>query len=158
MAAWLPGLWREQYLNKALGSSRQLHGPPSSAFCPEASPQQSENCCPQSLVLNSWNVHGGLIDKSQKPEIARVWWCMPLIPEFGRQRQVDLWEFEASLVYILSFRPARLHNEMFSQNPKPSQTTGNVPGAIKNRIVKGMMIHISVISVLRKLRQGDFKF
>jgi hypothetical protein len=25
---------------------------------------------------------------------------MPLIPEFGRQRQADLCEFEASLVYI----------------------------------------------------------
>ena len=30
---------------------------------------------------------------------ARWWWRMPLIPAFGRQRQVDLSEFEASLVY-----------------------------------------------------------
>ena len=27
------------------------------------------------------------------------WWCMPLIPELRRQRQVDLCESEASLVY-----------------------------------------------------------
>ena len=27
------------------------------------------------------------------------WWHTPLIPALGRQRQVDLCEFEASLVY-----------------------------------------------------------
>ena len=27
------------------------------------------------------------------------WWCTPLIPALGRQRQADLCEFEASLVY-----------------------------------------------------------
>ena len=32
---------------------------------------------------------------------------MPLIPALGRQRQVDLSEFEASLVYIASSRTAR---------------------------------------------------
>ena len=32
---------------------------------------------------------------------------MPLIPEFGRQRQMDLCEFEASLVCRASFRIAR---------------------------------------------------
>lgn len=30
-----------------------------------------------------------------------------LIPELGSQRQVDLWEFEASMVYLESSRPAR---------------------------------------------------
>ena len=36
------------------------------------------------------------------------WWrCMPLIPALGRQRQVDLSEFEASLVYKGSSRTAR---------------------------------------------------
>lgn len=30
---------------------------------------------------------------------ARQWWCTPLIPEFRRQRQGDLCEFEASLGY-----------------------------------------------------------
>ena len=28
-----------------------------------------------------------------------MWWRTPLIPALGRQRQVDLYEFEASLVY-----------------------------------------------------------
>jgi hypothetical protein len=31
---------------------------------------------------------------------------MPLIPALGKQSQVDLCEFEASLVYIVSSRPA----------------------------------------------------
>ena len=32
------------------------------------------------------------------------WWRRPLIPALGRQRQVDLFEFEASLVYRASAR------------------------------------------------------
>jgi hypothetical protein len=32
---------------------------------------------------------------------------MPLVSEFGRQRQADLCKFKASLVYIASFRTAR---------------------------------------------------
>uniref|UniRef100_A0A8C6W909 Histone-lysine N-methyltransferase n=1 Tax=Nannospalax galili TaxID=1026970 RepID=A0A8C6W909_NANGA len=31
----------------------------------------------------------------------RAWWCTPLIPALRRQRQVDLCEFKASLVYIV---------------------------------------------------------
>jgi hypothetical protein len=34
-------------------------------------------------------------------------WHMPLIPAFGRQRQLDLCEFQASLVYIVGSRPDR---------------------------------------------------
>ena len=34
------------------------------------------------------------------------WWHTPLISAFGRQGQVDLYEFEASMVYI-EFWPAR---------------------------------------------------
>ena len=34
-------------------------------------------------------------------------WHMPLIPALGRQRQVELCEFEASLVYRVSSRIAR---------------------------------------------------
>jgi hypothetical protein len=36
-----------------------------------------------------------------------VWWCTPLTPVLGRQRQVDLCEFEANLVYVVSSRTAR---------------------------------------------------
>ena len=31
--------------------------------------------------------------------VSGQWWCTPLIPALGSQRQVDLCEFEASLVY-----------------------------------------------------------
>ena len=33
--------------------------------------------------------------------VAEQWWPMPLIPALGRQRQVDLCEFKASLIYKL---------------------------------------------------------
>jgi hypothetical protein len=36
--------------------------------------------------------------------VARKWWCTPLIPYLGRQRQMDLSEFEANLVYRASSR------------------------------------------------------
>ena len=35
---------------------------------------------------------------------ARQWWHMPLVPALRRQRQVDFWEFEASLFYRVSSR------------------------------------------------------
>jgi hypothetical protein len=39
--------------------------------------------------------------------LTRQWWIMSLIPEFRRQRQVDLCEFKAGLVYRISSRTAR---------------------------------------------------
>ena len=38
---------------------------------------------------------------------SRQWWCTPLIPALRRQRPVNLWEFESSLVYKVSSRLAR---------------------------------------------------
>jgi hypothetical protein len=35
---------------------------------------------------------------------SQAWWHMTLIPSLGRQRQVDLCEFEDSLVYIVEFQ------------------------------------------------------
>lgn len=37
----------------------------------------------------------------------KVWSCMPLIPAFMTQRQVDLFKFEAIMVYTTISRPAR---------------------------------------------------
>jgi hypothetical protein len=46
---------------------------------------------------------------------------MPLIPALGRQRQVDLYEFEDSLVYRVSSRPARsTQRNPVSKKPKPT--------------------------------------
>jgi hypothetical protein len=36
-----------------------------------------------------------------------TWWYMTLILALGKQRQVGLCEFKASLVYIVNFRTAR---------------------------------------------------
>jgi hypothetical protein len=41
-------------------------------------------------------------------------WPTPANPAFRKQRQVDLCELEASLVYKASSRPARLHRETMS--------------------------------------------
>ena len=49
---------------------------------------------------------------------------MPLIPVFGRQRQVDLHEFEASLVYRVSSRRARAtqrNTVLKKQKPKTNK-------------------------------------
>jgi hypothetical protein len=36
-----------------------------------------------------------------------MWWCTPLIPAFRKQRQVGLYEFQASLLYRVSSRTSR---------------------------------------------------
>ena len=45
---------------------------------------------------------------------SQSWWYMPLISEPRRQSQTDLPAFKASLVYIMSYRPARAHRETLS--------------------------------------------
>jgi hypothetical protein len=47
-----------------------------------------------------------------------MWWHMPLIPALWKQRQAYLSEFEASLVYIVSFRTARVTQKTLSQKKK----------------------------------------
>ena len=49
-----------------------------------------------------------------------VWWCTPLTPALRRQRQADLYEFEASLVYIVSSRTVRA---VTHRNPVLKTTT-----------------------------------
>jgi hypothetical protein len=46
---------------------------------------------------------------------------MPLVPVPGNQRQVDLCELEASLVYGVSSIPARVYNEYLFQKQKQKQ-------------------------------------
>jgi hypothetical protein len=51
-------------------------------------------------------------------------WHTPLILALGRQRQVDLCEPEASLVFILSSGQPKLHSESLSEN-KQNKTEPN---------------------------------
>ena len=50
-----------------------------------------------------------------------AWGHTTLVPAIGRQRQVDLSEFEASQVYKVSFRTARLikTNPVWGKRKKP---------------------------------------
>lgn len=48
----------------------------------------------------------------------RLWWCKPLIPGLGRERQAGLYESEISLVYVVSSRIARGCIDRLSQKSK----------------------------------------
>lgn len=63
-----------------------------------------------------------------------AWWCTLLIPAPRRQRQVDLFEFETSLVYAVSFRPVRNTETPCLQNQTPTQSNQqeNMPGVQKS--------------------------
>lgn len=43
---------------------------------------------------------------------------MVLVPEFSRQRQVDLAEFETTLVYRVSLGQSKLHKQTLSQKKR----------------------------------------
>lgn len=45
-----------------------------------------------------------------------AYWRTPLVLALGRQRQADLQEFEPSVVYISSSRPAEATSERVSKN------------------------------------------
>jgi hypothetical protein len=45
------------------------------------------------------NTHTQIITSTIITIFSRVWWCTPLIPTLGRQRQADFSEFQDSLVY-----------------------------------------------------------
>ena len=69
---------------------------------------------------------------------ARWWWCTPLIPALGKQRQVDLCVFEASLVYRVSSRTARAaqRNPVLKTKQNKKQQKVEVYSIIQKWIMK----------------------
>jgi hypothetical protein len=49
-------------------------------------------------LLSSWFTERSCLKKEGR---SQVWWHIPLIPAFGRQKQADLCKFKGSLVYIV---------------------------------------------------------
>jgi hypothetical protein len=70
--------------------------------------------------------------------IAGQWWCTPLIPALeGRGRQIS--EFEASLVYRVSFRSARATQRNSVSEKKPNQPTNQpTKQTNKQKVIKKM--------------------
>lgn len=64
------------------------------------------------LLVNSAN---GWHWKDSVNTVNREIQATPLMPALWRLRQVNLYEFNGSLVYTVSSRPARLHRETLSQ-------------------------------------------
>ena len=59
----------------------------------------------------------------RKPNDSRVWWCMPLIPAL-RDRDMQISEFEASLIYKVRSRTARaIQRNAVSKNQKINKQT-----------------------------------
>jgi hypothetical protein len=56
-----------------------------------------------------------------KTETSQAWWHITLFPALGRQRQADVCEFKASLVYRVISRTARATQ----RNPVSQQQTNN---------------------------------
>jgi hypothetical protein len=54
-----------------------------------------------------------------------AWWCTPLILVLGRQRQVNLCELKARLVYTESSSQPGLNTETFSQKTKNKKPNNN---------------------------------
>ena len=67
-------------------------------------------------------------------------WCPPLIPALRRQRQSDFCEFEASLVYIISFRTARAMRDPVLKNKQTNKQTNKHAQRIKIRWVAVLVV------------------
>ena len=66
--------------------------------------------------------------KQRSKKCTGQWWCTPLIPALRRQRQADLCEFEASLVYKSQFQDRlQSYRETLSRKTKQNKmSSGDV--------------------------------
>ena len=76
-----------------------------------------------------------------------MWWHTPLIPAFGRQRQVDLCETEASLVYIVTSRTAGATGRPCLKKTKINKLIKNLIKIIFHRHVQMPSSQVSLDSV-----------
>jgi hypothetical protein len=60
---------------------------------------------PKDEIVHHFNPGGAVTINHEKQCWAH--WCMPLIPALGRQREVNLCDLRASLVYTVTSRTAR---------------------------------------------------
>lgn len=63
---------------------------------------------------------------------------MPLISAFQRQRQEDLSEFEAGLVYILSSRTVKTRDPVLNKLSDPQMSVWDLGKWIRRRVVGGL--------------------
>jgi Sec-independent protein translocase protein TatA len=95
-------------------------------------PQVSESSHPHPRPLFCCNQHA----LSKTKHLAGQWYCTPLIPALGRQRQAWISEFKASLIYRVSSRTARATQRnpvSKNQNQNQNQTKQNNPPKDKNK-------------------------
>ena len=90
------------------------NGSPLALFQTQKQNQQSLKLSSKPMKISSpltqtrtWAIGCIMEVKVIKAIMARRWWYTSLVPALGRQRQGDLCEFEASLVYRASSRTAR---------------------------------------------------
>jgi hypothetical protein len=82
-------------------------------------------------------------------------WHGPSVPELGRQRQAEIWEFEASLVYKASFRKAKAtqrNTVLKNKTRKQSKTKQCSAHIVYPRVT------VSVASKQQPLPYGIFNF
>lgn len=108
-------------------------------------------CYSKSFFLKTFQAIDSMYIYPQKnTSHSMAWWCMRLVPAFGRQKQVDLCDFEASLIQSGSIWIRLLHRETLFQNTKQNHHHYHPPK-------KGCFTHIGIDETLRNLKI-HFKF
>ena len=67
--------------------------------------------------------------------LAAQWWHIPFIPALGRQRQPDLCEFKARMIYRVSSKTSRAtkRNPVWNIQMEPNQPTNQITTTVINQ-------------------------